>query len=216
MGYVERMLGQNEKKVFLTHQHWMVLTVSAVVNLALAILILVVGGFGATTIGAAQPGLGSIVFLIAVLLLVVPIARFVMAYLVWTNREYIITNRRVIQISGVINKNVFDSSLEKVNDVKMTQSFFGQMFDYGDVEIMTAAEEGENLFRRILSPVKFKTAMLNQKELLAMDEGLRVGGAPAATPDVPKLIEGLDQLRKQGLITEEEFQRKKQDLLSRI
>ncbi len=208
MGYVERMLGQNEKKVFLTHQHWMVLATSFLVNLVLALVIIVVAGFAAMQLGP----IGWIV----PILLVVPIARFVMTYLVWTNREYIITNRRVIQISGVINKNVFDSSLEKVNDVKMTQSFFGQMFDYGDVEIMTAAEEGENLFRRILSPVKFKTAMLNQKELLAMDEGLRVGSAPAATPDVPKLIEGLDQLRKQGLITEEEFQRKKQDLLSRI
>ncbi len=208
MGYVERMLGQNEKKVFLTHQHWMVLATSFLGNLVLALVIIAVAGF-------AVMQLGTIGFLVPILL-VVPIAQFVWAYLVWTNREYIITNRRVIQMSGVVNKNVFDSSLEKVNDVKMTQSFFGQMFDYGDVEIMTAAEEGENLFRRILSPVKFKTAMLNQKELLAMDEGLRVGGAAAVTADVPKLIEGLDQLRKQGLITEEEFQRKKQELLSRI
>jgi uncharacterized membrane protein YdbT with pleckstrin-like domain len=42
----------------------------------------------------------------------------------WKNHQYIITNRRVIQINGIVNKNVTDSSLEKVNDVHMTQSFF--------------------------------------------------------------------------------------------
>ena len=31
-------------------------------------------------------------------------------------------------ISGVLGKDVVDSSLEKVNDVKMSQSFFGRMF----------------------------------------------------------------------------------------
>ena len=107
---------------------------------------------------------------LALLLLIVPIARFVYHFLLWQNREYIISNRRVIQIDGIINKNVIDSSLEKVNDVKMTQSVFGRILDYGDVEILTASELGVNLFQRIGHPIKFKTAMLNQKEALGMGE----------------------------------------------
>jgi hypothetical protein len=34
--------------------------------------------------------------------------------------------------------------------------------------------------------------------------------------NIPAMIAGLDQLRKQGAITEEEFNRKKQDLLARM
>jgi uncharacterized membrane protein YdbT with pleckstrin-like domain len=62
--------------------------------------------------------------------------------LVWSHHQYIVTNWRVLQISGIFNKNVIDSSLEKVNDVKMTQSFFGRIFNYGNVEILTASELG--------------------------------------------------------------------------
>jgi membrane protein YdbS with pleckstrin-like domain len=213
MGYVERMLGEHEKIVLITHQHWMVLASSFLQNLVLVLVILVIALLAWTTPSPIAP----FGWLIA-LLVVVPAARFVYHFMLWDNREYVVTNRRVIKLSGLLNKNVFDSALEKVNDVEMAQSLLGRLFDYGDVEIMTAAEEGENLFRRIAHPVKFKTAMLNQKEAMGGDEGIPAG-APGAAPtamNVPALIAGLDQLRKQGLITEEEFQQKKQELLSRI
>ena len=210
MGYVERMLGEHEKVVLVTRQHWMMLVPSLAVNLALALVIIIVAAVGATF--TKNPLVWLLVLLVAI-----PAARFIYHFMLWDNREYVITNRRVIQISGVVNKNVLDSSLEKVNDVKLTQSLFGRMLDYGNVEIMTAAVEGENLFRRIAHPVKFKTAMLNQKEALGLEEMAGAHGqVQPAQPDVPALIAGLDQLRKQGLITEDEFQRKKQDLLARI
>jgi uncharacterized membrane protein YdbT with pleckstrin-like domain len=121
----------------------------------------------------------------------------------------------VIQISGVFRKDVVDSSLEKVNDVKMSQSFFGRLFDYGDVEILTASEIGVNLFKRIGDPVKFKTAMLNAKEQLGFDDEVRAVERHAAA-DIPTLIAELDELRKKGIISEEEFQRKKTQLLEKI
>jgi uncharacterized membrane protein YdbT with pleckstrin-like domain len=207
MGYVQRMLGEHERLVFTTHQHWMVLASSFLSNFVLALLII-----GVTVLVTVM---AHIPFGFAVgVLLVIPIVRFLYHLLLWQNREYIITNRRVIQIRGIVNKNVIDSSLEKVNDVKLTQSVLGRLFDYGDVEILTASELGANLFKRIRAPIRFKTAMLNQKEELGMGE-VPVGSAPQA-PDVPSMIENLAALRKKGLITEEEFQQKKQDLLARL
>ena len=106
-----------------------------------------------------------------------------------------------------------DSSLEKVNDVKMSQSMFGRLFDYGDVEILTASEMGINLFQRIGDPVKFKTAMLNAKEKLGYE-----GTSPQAQrdDDIPAQIAELDKLRKQGIVTEAEFQKKKTELLAKM
>jgi uncharacterized membrane protein YdbT with pleckstrin-like domain len=207
MGYVQRMLGEHERIVFATHQHWMVLASSFLANFVLAVLV-IVATFVVTTMVISPFGL------VVGVLLIIPIVRFLYHLLLWQNREYIITNRRVIQIEGVVNKNVIDSSLEKVNDVKLTQSVLGRIMDYGDVEILTASELGANLFRRIGAPIKFKTAMLNQKEALGMGE-IPMTPGPAG-PDVPSMIENLAQLRKKGLITEEEFQQKKQDLLARI
>ena len=91
-------------------------------------------------------------------------------------------------MDGTVNKNVIDSSLEKVNDVRLTQSVLGRMLNYGDVEILTASELGTNLFQRIGSPIQFKTAMLNEKDKLAFDEspagaiaaGTETGGCSGA------------------------------------
>jgi uncharacterized membrane protein YdbT with pleckstrin-like domain len=210
MSYIEQLLGQNEEVVLITRQHWMMLLPAFLANAALALLIVLVSAI------VAGP-LGNPLGVFATALLIIPVARFVYQYLVWVNQEYIVTNRRVIQIEGIVNKDVTDSSLEKVNDVKMSQSVLGRMLDYGDVEILTASELGANLFKRIKGPIKFKTAMLNQKELLETGEGVHRPADAAPMPaNIPAMIAGLDQLRKQGAITEEEFNRKKQDLLARM
>jgi len=133
--------------------------------------------------------------------------------LIWSNRQYIVTSRRVMQTSGVFSKKVVDSSLDKVNDIKMNQSVFGRLFDYGDIDILTASELGVDHFERIANPIKFKTTMLNAKEDLNIEED---DVHMEHEDDVPSLIAKLDELRKQGIITEEEFREKKADLLAKM
>jgi hypothetical protein len=114
----------------------------------------------------------------------------------------------------VFGKDVVDSSLEKVNDVKMSQSFLGRMFGYGDIQILTASELGVDMFHQINDPVGFKTAMLNAKERMGLDEmgmDVRTTGA-----DIPAMIEKLDLLRKRGILSEAEFQQKKAELLAKM
>lgn len=211
MNYIEQLLGEHEKIVLISRQSWIVLLRDVIINLFIALIVV-----GITLVAAALPTVGTLGFL-ALALLILPIFRFVREFLKWVNREYIVTNRRVIQIEGVVNKNVIDSSLEKVNDVRLTQSVLGRFLNYGDVEILTASELGSNLFQRIHDPIGFKTAMLNEKEKLGFDEGI-VGGAPAIAPplDIPALIASLSAMRSEGLITEDEFQRKKAELLARM
>jgi uncharacterized membrane protein YdbT with pleckstrin-like domain len=153
--------------------------------------------------------------IVGILILLVPIVTMVTDILNWINKQYIITNRRVMQISGVVNKNVIDSSLEKVNDIKMVQSVFGRIFDYGDVEILTASELGANKFRRIARPIHFKTTLLNAKEKL--DRGYDSESEPADEAEqIIDLLAKLDDLRDKGVISEEEFNQKKSDLLAKM
>jgi uncharacterized membrane protein YdbT with pleckstrin-like domain len=202
--YLETLLGESEKIVLETHQHWFVLFGRIFLEI---VLILVLGGALLVAYNY-YPGAvyGWFRFL-------VPLAGMLNDFLVWRNKAYIVTNRRVIQVSGVFNKNVIDSSLEKVNDVKMSQSFLGRFFGYGDIEILTASELGVNLFHQIAEPVEFKTAMLNAKEKLGFDE---MGTRPHDEEDIPSLIAKLDGLRKLGIVTEEEFQKKKKELLAKM
>jgi uncharacterized membrane protein YdbT with pleckstrin-like domain len=205
--YLQSLLGEQEKIILSTHQHWFVLFRS----ILFAIFVTIIIAAGVFVIWQLLLSKNPLV-LLGYLLLLIPLVSMLHDILLWVNQDYIVTNLRVIQLSGIINKNVTDSSLEKVNDVKMTQSFWGRIFDFGDVEILTASELGANLFRTIGNPVRFKTAMLNAKEKL---EG-RIQPDVVATPDVPGMIEKLDKLRQQGIISEAEFQNKKSELLKKM
>lgn len=206
--YLESLLSENEKILRVARQHWFILISTIILEI---VLILVILALAITLLSFFAP-FAPLIGAIGAILLLIPIFTMVRDILNWSFRQFVVTNRRVMQISGVLNKNVTDSSLEKVNDVHMVQSALGRLFDYGDIEILTASELGVNLFRRIAEPVKFKTAMLNAKERLERgDFDLKNRGE-----DIPALIDDLEQLRQKGVLTEEEFLRKKAELLAKM
>jgi hypothetical protein len=172
---------------------------------------------------------------------ILPLFLLIRIFLVWLNQQLLITNRRIMVVQGIVNKHVRDSALEKVNDVDMTQSFVGRLLGYGTVKIITGSDIGINEFVCIANPARFKREMLNAKEQLhvtvpgiAAEEGIAVVRAPGAeaapgaaeavaawasaiaASDIPGTIQELDELRQKGIITEEEFQTKKNELLARL
>ena len=161
-GYLRRVLGDEERILFAVRQHplFFLRHISWSIIFTLCILV----GVLWAQIGLAP---GNPLMSAGFALLIIPFAVIWWAYLVWKNHAFIVTGRRVIQINGVLNKEVVDSLLEKINDVKTDQSLIGQWFDYGDVEILTANEVGNNVFHQISSPLKFKLAMMKAKEALA-------------------------------------------------
>jgi hypothetical protein len=207
-GYLKNLLGKNEQIILISRQHWLVYLQAIIPELAIIILMIV--GLSVSIISFQK----SWIWFLALLLLL-PLLSILRDTLIWLNRQYVITNRRVIQVSGIINKDVTDSSLEKVNDVKLVQSFWGRLLGYGNIHIMTAAELGINLFSRIADPVKFKTTMLDAK----VKEESEIGDVIASgvrSANIPEMILRLGELRDKGLISEAEFQSKKQSLLNKI
>ncbi len=204
--YIDNLLGDNEKILLVTHQHWFVLLRSMLIELAFIILLLI-----GITIPVLISGISWAAFLY--LLLLIPSVLIAWRVINWNSQKFIITNHRVINVNGVINKNVIDSSLEKVNDVKLTQSYLGRIFDYGDIEIMTASELGVNLLERITRPIKYKKTMLNAKEA---SDHLVVFDKSQSHQNIPELIIKLGELKEQGLISEAEFSQKKTELLAKL
>lgn len=204
--YLKSLLGKSEQVLLIARPHWLVLVgeilSESVLTLALIVLITLVWQLtndSRMTFGYA--------------LLIFPLISLWRDVLVWANRQFVVTNRRVIQLEGVLHKDITDSSLEKVNDVKMVQSLWGRMLNYGDIEILTASELGVNVFKRIGSPIKFKTVMLDAKDHLGGDSAVNARPGP---PDIPTMIAQLDILRKQGVLTEDEFNKKKSELLAKL
>ncbi len=212
--YLKSLLGENEEVLFVTHHHWLVLFGEILAEALLALVILVLVTVVLALHWVSNPQINSLVPL-GYLLLIIPFISLLRDVLIWRSREYVVTNRRVMQLAGVFNKNITDSSLDKVNDVKMSQSFMGRMLGYGNIEILTASELGVNKFTYIGRPIQYKTAMLNAKEKL--EHATVQPSAPVRAPAGPAdLITQLDALRQHGVLTEAEFQDKKAELLKRM
>ncbi len=211
-GYIEKMLAEGERVLLITRQHWFVIASAVFFESVMIFIYLIALIVGVFVIKDVPRIIEVVIFLVCMGIIFVMVLSMLRDYLIWWNRQYIITSLRVVQIAGVINKNLTDSALEKVNDVKLSQSIFGRVFGYGDVEILTASELGVNLFRRIGNPVSFKTTMMNAKQ----DQERNVGGYSQHRDDTPNLISQLDQLHKQGVLSDEEFTRKKQELLAKM
>jgi uncharacterized membrane protein YdbT with pleckstrin-like domain len=205
--YLKNLLGENEHIIFVTRQHWLVLLgqILAKSVLALGLVILITLIWRIWLPHALVP--------LAYLLLILPLLGLLRNVIIWTSQQYIVTDWRVMQISGVFSKEVTDSSLEKVNDVKLEQSLGGRLLDYGDLEILTASELGVNRFTYVGQPIRLKTAMLNAKEKL---EHGQAGLGHRSEIDIAGPIEQLDNLRGQGLLTEEEFQQQKAQVLAKL
>jgi uncharacterized membrane protein YdbT with pleckstrin-like domain len=216
--YLKSLLGENEQVLFVTHHHWLVLAGEILAESLVALVVIVLVSLVWAMNWVTNPLVSPLVPL-GYLLLIIPLISLLRDVLIWRSREYVVTNRRVMQLAGVFNKNITDSSLDKVNDVKMSQSFMGRMLGYGNIEILTASELGVNKFTYIGRPIQYKTAMINAKERL---EHAPVQAAPAQ-PVAPRppaspadLLTQLDALRQHGVLSEAEFQEKKAELLKRM
>jgi len=171
MSYARNLLSRGEEVVHESRQHWFAVIARTWVWILVAfaslwLLIFVTSQknpVGSPEVDLALTALGAVALLVA-------LVRIAWVIWGWRSQEYLVTTRRVIKAEGILNKNMADPGLEKINDAKLSQSWVGRIFNYGTLDILTAAEEYSggpiDDFPMLADPVDFKKAMLNQKELL--------------------------------------------------
>src|SRR5262245_44014915 len=228
MAYIDELLGRGEQVLYTGRQHMFVLVSNILAELSLIAVLIAAGVFSQSAFRGREISnlpVGQLVLIgCGVISLIVLISAF-LDYLRWNNEQYVITDQRVIQLRGIFNKEVIDSSLEKINDVELRQSWLGRMFDFGTIEILTASDVGVNEMRRIGHPLEFKRTRLQAKRNYSHGFGYLDPQAVAAytqpphsgqTSDLQQTLQKLADLRDQGLLSQAEFEAKKRELLSRI
>jgi uncharacterized membrane protein YdbT with pleckstrin-like domain len=146
-------------------------------------------------------------------------------YLRWITTNFVVTTDRLIYRHGVLSKHGIEIPLDRVNTVFFRQSIFERIVGAGDLVIESASETGRQRFSNVRKPSAVQNEIYRQIEANENRKYDRVGVSAAAgtsagqtddTESIPAQIRQLDELRKQGLLTEEEFARKKQQLLDRM
>ncbi|HEV7810994.1 MAG TPA: PH domain-containing protein [Candidatus Limnocylindrales bacterium] len=191
MAYVDNLLASGEQPLRREHQHWFVLLADAryAIYAWLAAVVLIVLS---NTLLAGNATLSQPLGWIVIVLVVGGLLYFAWQVLRWQNEEFVVTSRRVLQTEGVVNKRVIDSSLEKINDAILSESVFGRIFGFGDLEILTASESGISRLRMLRQADDFKRSMLEAKHELELElSGARPMPGPAYRSPSPMQTAGM-------------------------
>ena len=227
MSYADSLLARDEQPLYRARQHWL-----APISDARNALLVLLGGLVLAFIqfNVAEPsGIATIWTAVWLILVLVALGWMGIIYLSWRSKEYLITNRRVLKVEGLLDKKAADSSLDKINDAVLSQGLLARLLKYGDLEILTANDDAIDRYVMLAHAVDFKKAMLNAKN--SLEDGYRASRATPATPvasaqvaaargmtsdEVTATLSRLADLRDKGAITPAEYEAKKADLLGRI
>jgi hypothetical protein len=181
--YADKLLADGERVRLRGRQHFLATLVEGrlawAIFIAAVVLVLLV-----TQLAPNTPPLVRDAFSwLGLGLLLIGLAWLAYVYGQWFNQDYLITNRRVMKVEGILKKRSADSSLEKINDAVLEQSVFGRMLGYGDLDILTANEQSVDRYRMLSQAQTFKRTMLEQKHALEQ-EGFQIPAPPlrAAPP----------------------------------
>lgn len=146
----EFLLLSEEKVLFRTHPHWLVLVGPEVCIGILAVLLI---KYLPLMLESIEPGLASRIWLI---LGGASIFAGIVIFLEWICINYYLTNLRLIDKRGIIGKRIMSIWLGKVQDVTCEFGIWGRIFGFGDLEIESAGTYGKIVFNFVPSPRKLQ------------------------------------------------------------
>jgi len=162
------------------------------------------------------------------LLSILGIGYWLIRYYSWKVNIWVVTNFRVIDETGLLNHFAKESPLDKINNVSYDQTVMGRLFNFGHVEIQTAAQVGATDYYNVNHPKRLKDTITaaqadfqrwqfgNQAEQMAASMERHAGGGAAPRAETPQIaveLEKLFELKMKGALSEEEYNRAKNRLL---
>jgi len=221
MSYVEKNLAPGEEVLLQPRYHWVRFVPGASVAALGAVLAVASGLFVPAAEGEAS-GLRSPLLLAAGVVFLAGVLGMAWRALVDSFDEFAITSFRVIKKSGFVTRSVRQIPLEKVQDVNVRSTLGGRWLSYGDVELQTAGSDSTVVFPRILHPEKFRNVLFTHtRPQAAGTDGLGGRGSSAATAppartSVEERLKEAERLRKTGVLSEAEYQEKRQALIKEL
>jgi uncharacterized membrane protein YdbT with pleckstrin-like domain len=133
----------------------------------------------------------------------------------WLTTRYVLTDERLITRSGLLAKSGIEIPLENITNVNFSQSAIERMLGAGDLLVESAGTTGQSEFKNIPRPDEFSTLLYKVREELSVSiQGGRVVQAPDADPT--ERLQRLKQLHNDGILTDDEYEAKRQKLVDEI
>ncbi|MDH4352619.1 MAG: PH domain-containing protein [Actinomycetota bacterium] len=208
-----------ERMVIHSHPHWWFFwkqVLAGVGVLALAWLYVITDG-----------ALGTFFGWVTLLALVVWLANTVYQFVQWQTTRFAVTDQRVAYQSGFFHRRGVSIPLNRVNNVNFEQTLIARILGNGILTIESAGETGDSVFENIPHPEHVRQAIFQQVEAdeasdserdaaalaRAMKDSAPPPPAAAGQPSAQERLSQLEELRAQGLVSDEEYAAKRATIL---
>jgi membrane protein YdbS with pleckstrin-like domain len=207
VGYPRKILREGEQVVVDVRPHWWYLSG------AIAVAVVTIAG----TITAAVASIPGWVVWVALTVMVVSVLWLLTRYIRWVTSRLIVTDFRIIERRGVISRRGREIPMSALTNIGYHQSLFERIIGAGDVILESAGRDSREVFPDLPRPAQIHNEIYTQLEnWQAGVRGVRSAAPAPATASIPDQIDQLAQLCQRGIITEQEFQAKKAELLDRL
>ena len=139
MSYIQNNLQAGEEIKYKADIHWYIF--------AYPVILLLLSAF----FSSAQTGL---FYYVSILLLLSGLFQLIKRILLKMGAEYVVTNKKVILKSGILNRDALESVLNKCEGIRINQSLMGRMLGFGSIVVTTGGVT--NKFDFITNPIKFR------------------------------------------------------------
>lgn len=215
MAYPREMLNDDEDIIFERHPHWTYM-LGPIAMMCLGVLVFVV-------IALIDVAFAWIGLLVTLLFAIGSVGR----YLRWRTTEFVLTTSRIITRHGILSKHGLEIPLDRVMNISYHQSIFERLLKVGDLVIESAGELGRQLFTDVSNPAEvqnliYKATEQDEQHSFGAPDGFgnrrhpQPGGGRAHNLSIPEQIEKLAELYAEGVLSEEEFQQSKRQLLDKM
>lgn len=209
MAWPEDSLSADETIVTSFRPHWKLLFIPFLWFLGLAVAMVLV----ATYLDLLQWVLIAALAVFGLIFVVKPLID-------WWWTRYVLTTERLITRTGLVAKSGVEIPLENITNVNFSQTFFERILGAGDLLVESAGSTGQSRFANIPHPDEFQSILYKTREQRSISlsgSHRHAEAAPQAPPrDHAEEIRKLASLRDDGLISEEEYQAKRQRLLDEM
>jgi uncharacterized membrane protein YdbT with pleckstrin-like domain len=204
MPYPKHLINEGEAVALDLNPHWWYFARQIVTGIPLALALVGVLALD----GNARKFLGYVWAALAIVWALWLLTKF----LSWKFTYFVVTSDRLIYRHGVLSKRGIEIPLERINNINFGQGILERVIGAGDLQIDSAGKEGQSHFYNIRHPDGVQQEIYRQMEAYDRKK------AGWARPQVSAAdeIEKLAGLRDRGVITPEEFEAKKAQLLERM
>ena len=202
MAYPRRLLTEGESVVREFRAHWRLLVIPlffALVSIGVMIATWLVPPDN-EIVDLVITGIGGLALLVWGL----------WPFVQWWFQTYILTSERLITRAGVIARQGFEIPLESINDIHFSQNVLERVLRSGDLLIESAGMQGQSRFHNIPDPEQFQSLVYRVREDRVAELASDAGSDPAAQ------LEALTRLHRDGVLTDEEYEEKRQKLVDRM